>query len=316
MNITAARPPAGGLFANLAIRSKIFLGFGTILALLIGLGTASWLATQESEESLTGYTAQSEIALLSAESDAALLRARLAVVRFYTLRTGTDVEAFRAAMAEFERHVGAAKARIISAENRAAADRILEQARQYAAGFDRLVALCGEADRLTGAVINELGAEIRGMLTAANEAEAAARSLDPLILASRLNGQFLLARTVAARFLVGRKPDDRQEVADTLAALRKNLDALRGMPLAAGQPERLAQVADKLPVYAGGFEKLAGMTLEISELISGPLSALGRALSEESAAIRSRAAEIQAKHAADAWENVRDAEARTLLLSS
>ncbi|WP_029007383.1 methyl-accepting chemotaxis protein [Azospirillum halopraeferens] len=304
------------VLADLRVRTKVFIGFGMVLGLLIGLGTLSWWETRESDEHLAEYRRQAEIALLSARSDTALLQARLAVTRFYALGAQDDVNAFQAAHGDMERLIAETKAKVRSQENRRDADRFLELEKQYADAFARLVDLRRRQESLTTSIIDQTGATIRSTLTAIREAEATARNVDTLVVAAAMDSQFLLARTIAARYAVSRNPEDRTRVAAILKTTGELLQSLRGLPLADGQAERIAKVEPLLPVYAAGFEDLANSLMDIDALVVNPLGTIGNELTQLSGSIRGRATEYQETVATAAARNSAEAETTVIVVSA
>ncbi|MGQ9372074.1 CHASE3 domain-containing protein, partial [Azospirillum sp. A39] len=316
MSTAAPRAVGTTIFANLKVRTKIYVGFGVVLSLLVGLGVSSWLTARNGDANLAAYTAQSEIALLSAQSDTALLQTRLILTRFYATGKPTDIDAFRSAASELERYVADAKAKIADGEDRKAADRILGLLAQYVAGFDRLAALREQQSRLTKSVLDEMGMKIRSLFAAVRDGEAEEGRVETLATAAQLDAEFLLARTVAARFATAQDPADRTKTAKFLATVQEKLQRLQAMPLAPEQQRRLSEAASLLPAYVSGFEELAGTLVETEQLVSGSIAAVGRDMAKESAVIRNRAAQLQASVAAEATQDARDAETSAVTLSA
>ena len=207
-------------FSGIRVHTKVYIGFGAVLSLLIGLGASSWLSSQESNDNISAYTEQSKIALLSARADTALLRALLAVSQFHALGTSADIDAFRTAVGALETHITDAKQAMAMDESRKTAEDILMLVEEYTAAFDQLVALRERDNRLTETVLNETGVRIRRLISDLRDAEASRGSLDTHVVAAGLDSQVLLARTVAARFVESRNPEDRTKVRDMLRTVQ------------------------------------------------------------------------------------------------
>ncbi|WP_247887454.1 methyl-accepting chemotaxis protein [Azospirillum sp. SYSU D00513] len=305
-----------GLFSNLKTRTKVYVGFGSVLALLAGIGASSWYTAGEAERNLLRYTAQAQVAVHSSEADSHLIEARLAVRRFLASGAGDDVASFEADWSEASRHLADVKARITLPENLALVEDILRLKTEYEAGFRAVVEKTARRDALSESILTKLGLEIRTLLTEIRKAEADAANVGTLAHSGEASETFMLARYVAARFLAERKPADAERVGREIEATGKALDAMAGEYLADGQGERLSKAKSMLASYGAGFKELAALTAEIEESINGPMAHTMVAVREKSAEIRENATRMQAGVAEEATAGAAKAKSMAMLLSA
>lgn len=275
-----------GFLANLEVRTKIFAGFGCMLVLIAAMAGLAWTSSERAQSGLLAYAGQSRIAASSFAADTALLQAQLAASRYLSLGEMEDVGSFNARQDEVRQHLAEIRQLMTTEAGVQAVDEILTLQADYGAAFERLVSLRQQRDDLVRTILNETGAELRELITSIRDAEAGERNFDSLKVAASLNGNFLVARTVAARFVEGHADADRQEVQDVLLETRKGLQTLRTVSTAAGNEERLSRAQDLLDAYEAGFQELADTIVEMDGVVSGSFTQVGPMIAALSSWIR------------------------------
>jgi methyl-accepting chemotaxis protein len=304
-----------GFFGNLRTSIKIYAGFGAVLALLLVLAGLSWFGSRESQENLAAYSGEAQIALLSAQADSALVESRLAVARFMALGSADEAAAFEVHLAELKRLFGEAKELTVLADTRKAVDEIMTFLDQYAAGFERLVALRARQDELTQTILEDTGIAARRVIAEIGEQEAASLNVKGQIFAAKVHGDILMARTIASRFVVSHREEDRVKVMDALTNVQADLRRMRPALIAPGQEERLAQINDLVATYVSGIDEIAEVIFESDDVISNSLDRYGPALADTSAWIRETAVDQQARLGAEAADAAAASEASSFALS-
>ncbi|HYG86174.1 MAG TPA: HAMP domain-containing methyl-accepting chemotaxis protein [Azospirillum sp.] len=271
-----------GFFSNLRIGTKIYAGFSVLLALLLALAVVAWHNSDQAQTNLAAASVQAEVARAAASADTTLLESRLAVSRFVAIGQSADAEKFAAKQKEMREHFAEAQRLAQLEQNKQAIGELFALQEQYEAAFKKLVPLRQRQNELVETIINGTGNDIRGLITDLRNAEAAARNVETLTLTATLNGDFLVARTVAARFIQGHAQTDRDEVLQILANVEQTMTRLAGMPLVSGQEEHLKRIKVLLPRYSAGFTELADTIQAADALVLGPLNKMGPVLAEKS----------------------------------
>ncbi|MEO3431964.1 HAMP domain-containing methyl-accepting chemotaxis protein [Inquilinus sp. CAU 1745] len=304
-----------GFFNNLKTSVKIYAGFGAMLALLLTLGGLAWIGSRQSQANLDSYSGEAEIALLSAQADTALVESRLAVARFIALGSPEEAARFEAQQAEMRRLFAEAKELMVLEQTRIAVDQIMGLLDQYAAGFGQYVALRARQDELNQAILVDTGIAARRLIAEVRDSEGEAGNLDGQIIAARIHGDFVMARTIASRFVAGHKEEDRVKVVDALANVQADIERLTGVAAAPGQQDRLVEIEGLVATYVSGFEEIAAVVVEGDEVIATSLERYGILLAEASAGIRNAAVGLQRSLGVEAAEAAEASKALSLTLS-
>jgi len=300
-----------GFLANLKMGPRIYAGFGLLLVLVLVLGALAWTTARSGEEQLSAFRRQSVIALDSVSAGADTIAMRLAANRFITTGNQQAVDAMQAAANRSASTLEDARVLMDSADDRRVVEDFTALKEQYVRTFMDIVPLRLRQTDIVTRIINSTGAKIRGELTAIRDAGLASGDFDTLALSGRLNADFLLARTVAARFIAQGDPEDFKEVMELLAGVSGGLAALVPIAQTLGVQERVALVAQLLPTYESGFR-------ELDETVSGikaqaaRLDQIGPVLMEKSELIRTAAWDRQTMVSTQAQEGAATARTATL----
>ena len=271
------------LFGNLKTQTKINAGFGALLAVLIGLGGHSWIAAEDGESNLRAYTVQTNIAANISDADSEILQARLAVRQFVESGDKKHAADFEAKWDLAFEALTTAKAMMTKPENIRTVEEILEMKAAYNSSFEGIIGKHARKTILEAQVLNELGAQLRKILTDLRLAEIAAGSSETIAKSAQAGESFLLARVVAARFMDSKKKEEADRVAKELEGVGRQLAELAVLPLASGQAERLGEAEKLLSGYAKGFSEIAGLTLEITDVVKSMDDTMGMLHEKEEA---------------------------------
>ncbi|WP_247887235.1 HAMP domain-containing methyl-accepting chemotaxis protein [Azospirillum sp. SYSU D00513] len=318
MSVVERGRRGAGVFANLKTRTKIYVGFASVLALLVGMGVSSWLSANRGEADLRRFSVQSGIAINSAEADASLMEARIAVRRYMEDASAEQVADFKAHWSASTEKLAAAKAGMQTPENLKRVEEISALKSRYEAEFGAVIEKTGQRDRLNEEVLNQLGLELRAVLKEMRVAEYNASNVVTLAAAAEATESFLLARFTAARFFAAKDKEDVARVFQEIDATEKALTVVdRGnLNFDTAQNERVALAKSMLASYRAGFEQLAAVTLDIEETVEGSMTSTMGAIRALSSEIRDTAGRMQRSVADAAATEAAGTKTLALLLSA
>ena len=292
----------GSWFANRGTGAKVGIGFGSVLALLLGLGVVSWNAAREADSNLAAYSQASRTAGHVSGAYSYLVEGRLAV-RTYLSGSPSAVGTFNQKWQSAREEIESARA-LMTRDGAAELDEIQSLANHYEESFRSIVADTTRSAELVTKVIDGTGAKLRKVLTEVRSEENKAGNVTHIEPAARAGEAFLLARVVAARFLGSKDPAEIARVRSEIARTKEAISALEALPLASGQAERLAGAAGMLEDYARAFDELSELTVRANQTLSRDLARDGEQLGTKSEAIRrameDRKKEVEAEADADA----------------
>ncbi|NNG04361.1 MAG: HAMP domain-containing protein [Inquilinus sp.] len=243
--------------ANLKIGTKIYAGFGLIIGLLVLLTALVVLEIEGLRRNFFDYADMASDALLVAELDADIADLQLNAREYQLIGSEEDLahtrEAYdqvRAGLAHAEEEIhNPLRARLVTE-----IDTLVDE---YREGFDQVVELMHERDRVVYEVLNPLGTSLRERLTEINEGAYAAGDYESANYAGVVQSDLLLARLYVTKFLdtndlsaIERVRDEFEELERALARLDRSLQ----------NPQRrrvLVSFEEDLPKYEAAFEQVA-----------------------------------------------------------
>ena len=244
----------GALLSRLSVNQRVFLGFGTVLALIAFLGVQSFrhidvigrdltavLSTGQDALEMAGLSRMSErqsriiLTYINAQTERSLANAREAMTRF-----GTILDAV-AASGRFEPNQFAAVQKV-------AAD--------YSAVFDMVIGAVGR--RRSGMDQTFLiGAQLNTAAMAIVDVAIGGGDMDILRAANRLQLALQATRISTARYLSTSDPNDAAAAQEEMRKLREALTALQGLPLSKRLERFAASMTKDVDLYATGMQDVA-----------------------------------------------------------
>jgi methyl-accepting chemotaxis protein len=264
------------LLKNIAILTKVFIGFGIVLALLLVISVTGGLNLTNGNDNFKRYRA---IALQSNQAgrvQANLLETRLGVKDF--IISGTDdaikkvkerAQVTLALKDEFA-------AMVTSAEEKAVIDRSDTDLKAYTAAFDEVTQLQAKRNEIVMNVLDKFGPEMERKITAIMENAHNDAFVELNYQAGKMQRSLLLMRLYAGKFLISNKKADFDraiaESAQAAALLEKVIEESDktgpNHPLAL---ETKKQLAD----YVAALKAVDETITTRNAIITGTLDAIG-----------------------------------------
>jgi len=277
------------LLGKLRISTKIWVGFGTVLALLVALGLVGYFALSGANRSFGEYRSLARAANEAGRVHAHMLMVRLAAKDFVI---NADERSARTVLAEAEqaRELIETTADLVidetggelipEADQAAVLEELRVDLQQYIAAFREVQAHQAERTELLNG-LNALGPEIERDLTAimtaafeAEDADGAAASADAL-------RNLLLARLYGTKFLVD--TSDQSAFTRAMAEFQQFEDSAELMRLRLDGREARAEVAavlDAVQTYRTGLNRMRDVVGARDTLIRGTLDRIGPEVAE------------------------------------
>lgn len=285
--------------ANLKVRSKIFIGFGLLLASLAAVGGLGVLALQNIDALFNRFQQRATVLEIADKIEMGFIDVRRHAQEFG--HTGNMEEAKRA------EEVGTAVKATIetgltivrSPERQKLLQEIRDQFGKFMTGFQRLMALKKDEAAVLHDVLDPSGLKLRQDFDELAKAAARAGNSNAQLLALGGLEALMVARLDAIKALA--HPDE--------AAMKKAeasfvllFQSLKGLDATAKSPElkplydEIKGLADK---YQGGFKRAADIHQQIDKLINGDMRGWGRKIAADvEAIVRGAEADMKADGAA------------------
>ena len=242
-------------WSNLSIRTRLTaMGLAIVLITTIG-GIIGGFGIWSIGKQFRGYDGIASDALLVSELNADMVKLLLNAREYIATPSEETLKDARRYMAETRDGVAKAQKELHSGDRKALVDKISSTLTRFEKGFDRLVEVLEERDRLVNQG-EQLGTQTRMGLTVLIEAGRNGKEFETATLAGTVQENLLSARLYLNKFLLSNKPEDADRVEAELRAAVKLMDKLSER-VRSGAAERIA--------IATGFVRIPAMLSQYHE---------------------------------------------------
>jgi methyl-accepting chemotaxis protein len=263
------------------LATKLSLGFGVILVLLLGLTTLAITSIDNSNDGFTRYRALARDTNLSGRVQAHMLMLRTSLKDFVISGSQEHRDQFIESFKVLQGFMAEAQEAIDAPERAALVDKADENIRQYGKSFDAVADLEKQRAAILETVLNVVGPQMERNITgimnsAERDDDAQAAYQGGLVLRN-----LLLARLYASKFLGDSSRESRDRVFQEqreLAVQMQELDAQLQ------NPERRRLLAETMAMdktYSEAFVKLSGLTDQRNTIIETRLDVLGPQIAKD-----------------------------------
>lgn len=293
MKVAMAGASGGGFLGNLRVRTKILLGFATVLTVLISALAFAYYSFVQVAHDVDEYAIHVEEASLVAEIESRFLRFSAYAREF--ANTGHQEEADRVfeLATEIQPLMAKAEERFLSDSHRARIRHMAEAFNAYMTSFASAKAL---SDRYHAAILDRL--EPDGIKVVAD--------LDEIVRHAEERGDIdMLKKSVAARehallarlysnILIGRQDDSfGDKTANEFAKLETLLADLAPYMTVDADKDILSDAVTVFKDYREVFASIRADELAIAETINGSMKQAGAEITADAEALRAELATIE-----------------------
>ncbi len=268
------------LMSRFSVGTRIYSGFGFVLALLLVVAWLGYNAATEGEGSLASYSSIAGNARRVTAIEGGVVEMRRNVYVFYDTGREENLERARNKLSELRAAIKTVIGQTADSVRRANLEKIASGLEGYAANLEKAVTMRERRDTLTSKVLDVNGAAARRSLseiiasaTRDNDHEAAA-------MAGTVQEKLMLARLSANRYLAIPEQKRKQETEERVAAFIKAAPVLVER---LDNPERKRLATEALEAarkYDAGFREVAQLILDTESLVNGTLAGTGEEMSK------------------------------------
>ncbi|MEQ5775311.1 methyl-accepting chemotaxis protein [Thalassospira sp. NFXS8] len=258
--------------SNLKIRTKIFIGFAVVLAVLLSALAFSGYSFFTVSQDVKKYALSVEEATLTSHIEANFVKLRLHAREFAYSGREKDAEAVRKAARDLQPLIEAARAVFINKAHIDALDTMERDLNAYLENFDRAKEL---SDEYRSVILKRLEPNGERMIADLGHIVDLAKNRDDTGMmdqAAKAREHALLAR-LYANILIGRKDDSFGErAANEFEALSKSFDKLSEQGIEQEQQKALDDSRQVFDEYRKAFDIIRSDERQIVELIDGDMA--------------------------------------------
>ena len=307
---------SGSFLSRLKVGSRIYAGFGVVLALLVCLSGFAIISFGDQKRSFSSYSDMSEDALLVNNLESAVLASQLALEKFFVTSDDAEKADFRKNYDKILVLMSEAKEEIHNPKRVSLLNEIQLSLASYKAAFDKVAKLADQRNALVYKKLDVTGLNIRKNLSEIREGAFAANDYESASFAGNAQEHLLLARLYVLKFL----DDNTQEAMDRTLSELSTLDgALRQLDASLLNPQRralLSQVQKDYPIYLQAAKELNETILARNSIRDGELASDEAAIFKASEAISASADEDQKNLQKNVDDSLNTAEYLMIIVSA
>jgi methyl-accepting chemotaxis protein len=264
---------------KMKLATKLYVGFGVILLLLIVIGFAGWNALNTASHGFTEYREMARDSNLSGLLEADMLMVRMNVKDFLITGSEKDKHEYEEHSKEMHKYLDQAKKEIQNPERAKRIKLVDKEVDEYDAAFGRVVAIRKDRDKKVG-ILNAKGPEMERALTKILQSAAQDNDMSAALESGLAMRELLLARLYVVKFLESNDQASVDRVNKEMGLLQKSLGK---MDKELQNPERrklLESVIQTKAVYEKAFSEVVGLIFERNKTVSGTLDKIGPMVAE------------------------------------
>ena len=268
------------------ISSKLSLGFGGVLALLLVLaGTAFWALTG-SNEGFSRYRSLARQANLSGRAQANMLLVRMSAKDF--IITGSDevVEKYDGYFTKMIEFLTTAKTEIKEPKKAELINNALAKSKSYGRNFTKVKEFRAKRNHYVNDILNVQGPQMEHNLTKILTTAKRDDDMDAAYRSALALRSLLLARLYVVKFLDDNSPGSKDRVHKEIKALSREFAILDDNLQNSERRRLLEELLELEKTYSGAFESLTNVIFKRNDVITNSLDKLGPEVAEEIEAVK------------------------------
>ena len=266
---------------NIRIGSKITLGFGIVLILLVAIAIVSWLFLSSVNVKFGEYRGLARAANAVGQVQANMLMTRMNVKDFIIRGTAEEAEEVRRFQVLTQGLVETALGLVTQQDHVDLLNRVGENVARYEERFEEVVVLQAERDELVNGTLNVVGPQIERALTEIMESAFADDDAEAAYRAGLALRNLLLGRIYVMRFLVDNDEASYERVQSEFADFADSADDLEASLQNPHRRQLATRVTELIAQYRTAFERAHSVIMRRNATITGDLDVLGPQVADE-----------------------------------
>jgi methyl-accepting chemotaxis protein len=265
----------------MTLSTKLTLGFGSVLTLLIILAATAFWALENSSNGFTHYRALARDTNLSGRLQANMLMVRMNVKDFIITGSDADLKQYQQYFTAMNEFLDEAKKEIVKPDRAKLINAADQRVRSYGEAFDKVQQLKAERARLMDGVLNINGPKMEKNLTSILTSAEGDGDMSAAFNSSMAMRNLLLARLYVLKFLENNSQEFVDRVNSEMAELNRGLATLDST---LNNPERRRLLAELLDLEKAYNEAFAAMVTAITarnDIIKNTLNKLGPEIAKD-----------------------------------
>ncbi|EEX91512.1 hypothetical protein VIOR3934_17943 [Vibrio orientalis CIP 102891 = ATCC 33934] len=259
----------------MSLKKLLTLGFGVILGLILIISVVASLRFYQSSGGFNTYRALALTSVSTGRVQANILEARLAALKYIKNNDEANI-------AELNKRITTAIDLIegvinshLDDEHKSDFIAIENQLAQYQAGFNQVIQLVNQRNKLVKEQLDPAGLGMRVSVTSLMNQAATEDDLDVAVSAGTLQQHLLLSRLYASKFLTSNSQNDVMRAEKEFSLVAELASKVESQLISAQQVSNLKAFQQHFEQYRLTFAKVVQTINNRNEIISGTLDVMG-----------------------------------------
>lgn len=253
----------------------LYLGFATVLALLLVISCTSYFALESSSKGFKDYRGLALSTNIAGKVQADMLLMRLSVKNYIQSSSEKDKDSFLEYWALTQDIMQEAKASITDPVNAKRLNSVAVELQDYYQGFLEVVKLKQQRNKLVNETLDIDGPQIEQSLTQILVSAREDGDVDAAYSASLATRSLLLARLYVLKFLNSNQQSAADRVSNEFSALSSELEKLDGQLQNSQRRALLKTAKEKLVTYSKAFNQVVTSINQRNVIINNTLDRIG-----------------------------------------
>jgi methyl-accepting chemotaxis protein len=272
--------------SRLKIGTRLNAGFGLVLLLLAFVGAVGFNGLTTSGNALGEYDrlTGNTLRVLSIERNVVALGRE--VIEYANTGSEAVLRRARALSAQIRADLQEAEATTQIEEQRPLIQRLVELEAAYATGLEKVAGLRSTRDSILEDELNPAAPVIQQRLSQGAQSAMSESDFEGAAITSSALEQFLLARANVMQFVAAPDPQIAATIKDQFATFSNNAVLAGESIRSIDNKKMISQVAGQVRKFAEGFTRASTATMEMAQLMNGPMAEAARAFAATAAQVK------------------------------
>ncbi|MEQ9361848.1 MAG: HAMP domain-containing protein, partial [Rhodospirillales bacterium] len=260
---------------NTKILTKIFLGFGIVLALLLVISATGGISLKNGEGNFTQYREQAALSNRAALVQATLQKAQLAVGDYLSQSSEDAIAEFEERISETMKLIEALDAQITDPKRKKTITNAIENLGTYRSAFDQVTSLQTKRNSIAQNRMDIIGPDMEGKLTALMKKSYDETDVSAAYLAAKTQRTLLLMRLYANKFVTANQLDDFDKAMESATEMKDNIADLQNELFDEQRKATATEVTAMLEQYEAAITEVSEVMAQRDEVVLGTIGFVG-----------------------------------------
>jgi methyl-accepting chemotaxis protein len=260
---------------NTKILTKIFIGFGIVLALLLVISATGGVSLQSGEGNFTQYREQAALSNRAAMVQATLQKAQLAVGDYITQSSEDAIAEFEERISETMELIETLDGQVTDPKRKKTITNAIENLGTYRSAFDQVTSLQTKRNSISQSQMEVIGPDMESKLTALMQKSYDETDVSAAYRAAKTQRSLLLMRLYANKFITANQLDDFDKAMAAAGEMKENIAELQNELFDEERKAATAKIAEMLEQYEAALTEVSEVMAQRDELVLGTIGFVG-----------------------------------------